>query len=263
MLEFLNNGLWYQLANGKESWVFILVTSSFVILSALAGYLLGSINSAIIVSKALYGDDIRNHGSGNAGLTNMLRTYGKGAAGLTLLGDFLKTAISVLIGGILGGFGYVGLISIGGISQGTFPLAYIAGLFSIIGHVYPLFYKFKGGKGVLCTAVMALILNPIEFLILIALFVLIVWISKFVSLGSVSVAVLYPVAVYGHISVILRDIPKTERPATGILLLITIVIAIMIVYMHRENLKRISNGTERKLSVGGKKKKDAAGGKSE
>jgi glycerol-3-phosphate acyltransferase PlsY len=93
--------------------------------------------------------------------------------------------------------------------------------------------------------------------------VLIVWISKFVSLGSVSVAVLYPVAVYGHISVILRDIPKTERPATGILLLITIVIAIMIVYMHRENLKRISNGTERKFSVGGKKKKDAAGGKSE
>ncbi len=256
MLELLNNGLWYQLANGKESWIFILVTSSFVILSALAGYLLGSINSAIIVSRTLYGDDIRNHGSGNAGLTNMLRTYGKGAAGLTLLGDFLKTAISVLIGGILGGFGYVGFISIGGISQGTFPLAYIAGFCSIIGHIYPIFYKFKGGKGVLCTAVMALILNPLEFLMLFALFALIVATSKFVSLGSVSAAVLYPVAVYGHISVILRDVPKTERPATGFLMLIAVVIAIMVVYMHRENLKRISEGTERKLSIGGKKKKN-------
>ncbi len=257
----LNDGLWYFIyqhlakeTGGIQPWQFLLLTSAFVIISIVAGYLLGSINSAIIVSRIFYNDDIRRHGSGNAGLTNILRTYGKGAAGFTLLGDFLKTAIAVAIGGILGGFGYFGGISIGGIPQGTFPLTYIAGLFSIIGHVYPIFYKFKGGKGVLCTAVMALILNPIEFAILLALFIIMLVISKYVSLASVTVAVLYPVVVNGHIAII-KGFMETP-PATGILLFITVIIAIMIVYMHRENLKRISNGTERRFSIGHKEKRE-------
>jgi glycerol-3-phosphate acyltransferase PlsY len=185
----------------------------------------------------------------------MLRTYGKGAAGLTLLGDFLKTAIAILIGGFLGGFGYLGGISIGGVGGGTFPLTYIAGLFSVLGHIYPVYYKFKGGKGVLCTAVIALILNPIEFLILIAGFILIVYISKYVSLGSVTVATLYPLTVYGHIRILYSRFENpTSLPATGIISLVTIILAVMIVVLHKENLKRISNGTERKFSIGGKKK---------
>ncbi len=249
----LNQGLWFYIVNianeGLQGWQYILLTVSFALIAIVCGYLLGSINSAIIVSKLLYGDDIRNHGSGNAGLTNMLRTYGKKAAGLTLLGDMLKTALAVLIGSILGGFGYMGGISLGALYC-ELPLNYLAGFFAIIGHILPIYYGFKGGKGVLCTAVMALILTPIEFLILITIFILVVYLSKYVSLGSVIVAVLYPVLVSAHIKIML----KANGSQNGIMALITVLIAIIVVYCHRENLKRISQGTERKLSIGGKKK---------
>ena len=254
----LNEGLLYYLLTLESPMDsvlrYALIAIGFTLASILVGYLLGSINSAIIISKIIYHDDIRNHGSGNAGLTNMLRTYGKGAAGLTLLGDFMKTAISVFIGGILGGFCYIGGISMGGLSA-DIPLPYIAGFFSIIGHIWPLYYKFKGGKGVLCTAVMALILNPVEFAILIALFILVVCTTKYVSLGSVIVGVLYPVLVNGHIKV-LMSLNKELPGQNGIMALITIIIAILIVYCHRANLKRISEGTERKFSIGGKKKSE-------
>jgi glycerol-3-phosphate acyltransferase PlsY len=123
-----------------------------------------------------------------------------------------------------------------------FPLTYIAGFFAVIGHVYPIYYGFKGGKGVLCTAAMALVLTPVEFGILLLLFVLVVYTSKYISLGSVSVAVLYPVAVHAHLTVL-------GLPENGVMALITILLAIFIVYCHRENLKRISEGTERKFSI--------------
>lgn len=255
----LQEGLWgYIIASQGGSLPtlqYILLSVGFILLSVVAGYLLGSINSAIIVSKVLYKDDIRTHGSGNAGMTNMLRTYGKGAAGLTLLGDVMKTVISVFIGGVLGGFVYIGGTSHGCL-LGGFPLTYIAGFFAMVGHILPIYYNFKGGKGVLCTAAMALVLNPIDFLILIAIFVAIVGISKYVSLGSVTVAALYPVVVNGHIKM-LGFLPN------GILSLITILIAVIIVYCHRENLKRISQGTERKLSIGSAKAAKAESAASE
>ena len=247
----LNEGLWYYIVNvannGLEEWKIILLSVSFAFISIAAGYLLGSINSAIIVSKLLYGDDVRRHGSGNAGMTNMLRTYGKKAAVLTLVGDLLKTVVAIVIGSVLGGFGYVGGISVGGAC--VMPLNYMAGSAAVIGHILPIYYKFKGGKGVLCTATLALVLTPIEFGILLLLFVGVVAWSKYVSLGSVTVATLYPVLVHGHFSI------KGAQP-NGILSLVTILLAIVIVYCHRENLRRISEGTERKLSVGGKKQND-------
>ena len=269
----LQDGLWkyiYENHLGNTmDYRFMLLASGFTIIAILAGYLLGSINSAVIVSRLLYRDDIRRYGSGNAGLTNMLRTYGKGAAGLTLLGDFAKTALSVFIGGVLGGFGYMGLtvvdvVSLGGIANGTFPLTFIAGFFSVIGHIYPIYHKFKGGKGVLCTFVMAAILSPIDFCIIGTLWIIVVAISKYVSLASVISAILYPVILNGHIKLILGAIsshnaanPENQLslPAFGVTALISILIAIMVVYFHRENLKRISNGTERKFSIGGKGKK--------
>ena len=247
----LNNGLWYYIVNvandGLVEWKIILLTVAFAFIAIAAGYLLGSINSAIIISKILYGDDIRRHGSGNAGMTNMLRTYGKNAAILTLVGDLLKTVIAIVIGSILGGFGYIGGISVGG--NCVMPLNYMAGFAAVVGHILPIYYKFKGGKGVLCTATLALVLTPIEFGILLLLFVAMVAWSKYVSLGSVTVATLYPVLVHGHFTIM------NSKP-NGVLSLVTILLAIIIVYCHRENLKRISQGTERKLSVGGKKKKD-------
>ena len=252
----LNEGLWYYIVSKPEAnlgeWKYILLTVGFALAAMLAGYLLGSINSAVIISKIFYGDDIRNHGSGNAGLTNMLRTYGAKSALFTLLGDMLKTAIAIFIAGVLGGFGYIGGISVGNATC-IMPLAYLAGLFVVIGHIFPIYYGFKGGKGVLCTATMALILTPIEFAILISLFIAIVAITKYVSLGSVVVGILYPVTVHGHYEVIF---PNVEHSLDGVTALITIILAILIVYCHRENLKRISNGTERKISIGGKKNKD-------
>lgn len=251
----LNDGLWYYIVTSqdisKNDWRYILLTVGFAFLAMVVGYLLGSINSAILISKTLYGDDIRKHGSGNAGLTNMLRTYGKKAAGLTLLGDILKTALAIVIGSILGGFGYWKGISLSYLTC-ELPLNYMAGFCAVIGHILPIYYSFKGGKGVLCTAAMALILTPLEFVMLLGVFVLMVWWSKYVSLGSVTVAVLYPIIVSGHIKVAFSN----ALPQNGVMALITILLAIIIVYCHRGNLQRISDGTERKLSFKSKKKED-------
>ena len=153
-MNLFNFGLLQYLVNNstlaRDSWQCDAVFFGFILISLIASYLLGSINSAIIISKAFYGEDIRNHGSGNAGLTNMLRTYSKGAAGLTLLGDMLKTTIAVLITAFLLGFNYKNGISLS-------PYCYMAGLAAVIGHIFPIYYGFKGGKGVLATATMALI----------------------------------------------------------------------------------------------------------
>ena len=234
----LNEGILYSTPIPADSYLQIFFAA--IILVILSSYLLGSINTAIVVSKLLYKDDIRNHGSGNAGLTNMLRTYGKGAAALTLLGDMLKTVFAILISGLLFGLHYQSGISLQ-------DYGYVAALFAVLGHIFPIYYKFKGGKGVLATATAALILTPVPFLILIALFIVIVAMSKYVSLGSVSVAVLYPVLVNGYFSFAFGATPP------GILSLCTIILAILIVWCHRENLKRISDKTERKISF---KKKD-------
>ena len=247
MLFNLNEGGLMGIIKTKEAWQISLVYIGFVMLVILGAYLLGSINSSIIISKIIYRDDIRKHGSGNAGMTNMLRTYGKGAAGLTLIGDMLKTALAILLAAIFFGFNYVGGLSIGD------GFCYVAGLFAVIGHIFPVYYGFKGGKGVLATATMALILTPIPFLILLLLFVIIVWISKYVSLGSVTVAILYPIALHGYFTL---RFPEAEKTLPGLVAFSAIALAIIIVWCHRGNLQRISNRTERKISFKKKPKAD-------
>ena len=217
-----------------------------VVFAALAvviavSYLLGSINSAIIISKTIYHDDVRKHGSGNPGTTNMLRTFGKGAALMTLIGDMLKTALSILFAGVVFGFYYYY-----GISMHN-GFCYVAGLFSILGHVFPVYYKFKGGKGVLSTATMALILSPLPFAILLVLFVIIVAISKYVSLGSVSAIILYPVLLHGAFGFI-DSLSENPIPESGLIALSSIIVAILTVWCHRANLQRISDRTENKIS---------------
>lgn len=209
----------------------------------LIAYFLGSINSAVLISKVIYRDDVRTHGSGNAGLTNMLRTYGKNAALLTLFGDISKTVIALIISALVFGFNYVGGISIGG----NLGECYLAGLFAVLGHIFPVYYKFRGGKGVLVTSTMALVLSPIPFLILFAIFALVVWLSKYVSLGSVIVAMLYPILMHGYFALAFG----TFMPAFSAIS--TVALAIIIVWCHRANLVRIGNRTENKLSFGKKK----------
>ncbi len=235
LFKLLNEGLIYSIH--VEEWQFYVLIAAFLIFGIAAAYLLGSVNSAIIISRLIYRDDIRRHGSGNAGTTNMLRTYGKGAAILTLLGDMLKTALAILIMAVFFGFRYNMGISL---NEGY---CYIAGLFAVLGHVFPIYYGFKGGKGVLCISTMALILTPIIFLILLVVFIAIVAVSKYVSLGSVSVAVLYPIMVTSYVKLVFGGMPTP-----GLITLCTILLAIFIVWCHRHNLQRISDRTESKIS---------------
>ncbi len=229
----------YQISSSTE---FYLLALGFALLVIAFSYIMGSLSSAIIVSKTMYKEDIRDHGSGNAGLTNILRTYGKAAAGLTLLGDMLKTAVSVVFCALLFGFSYKNGISMSG-------FCYLSGLCAVLGHVFPVFYGFKGGKGVLVTAAMALILTPAVFTFLILVFIAIVAISGFVSLGSITVAALFPIAVCLYSYLLGGSIPVLTA-------ICTVFLGGFVIWCHRTNIERLKNRTEKKISIGKKKKKD-------
>lgn len=195
-----------------------------VILCMIIPYLLGSLNFAIIISKIFYHDDIRKYGSGNAGMTNMLRTYGKLPALATLLLDMSKGAIAVVFGMLIfAGFGTA-----------------IAGLFAVLGHMFPCFYKFKGGKGVATTAMIILVTNPLVFLVLLVVFLIIVIGTKYVSLASIMCAMIYPLIL-------------SKFSTFGFDVLCAFLIAGLVVFMHRSNIKRIWEGKESKISLKSKK----------
>ncbi len=227
MFEFIFNlfgeNIWWKGFIVKENSVNAMLFYGLMFVVAIVAYFLGSINSAVIFSKLIYGEDIRKSGSGNAGMTNMMRTYGKGPAALTLACDMLKTFIAMTIGTVFCGiFG-----------------AYVAGLFTVVGHVFPVYYGFKGGKGVAASAMIVLYLDYRVFLMLFALFVLIVWATKYLSLASVIGMLMFPLIMYR------MDICpyfKAER------LIISLVIAGIIFYKHKANLSRIMNGSENKFS---------------
>lgn len=201
---------------------------------AVVSYLLGSLNFGTIVSKLLAKDDVRLHGSGGAGMTNVLRTYGKGPAALTAIGDFSKAVISIVFSRIL--FNRLGFTFL--------DAGYIAGLFVILGHVYPVFFGFRGGKGVMTTLGVMMLVNPIVFLIIIIIFVPVVFITKIVSLASVLGAIVYPIITF----IVARVM---NQPVFFSTLFAAVYMAIVLV-MHRSNIKRLLNGTEYKF---GQKKK--------
>ncbi len=223
----------------SEGGTYLLVMSIGILASVAISYLLGSISSAVFFSKLLFKEDVRTQGSGNAGLTNMLRTYGKGAAALTLIGDMGKTALAVLLTALIFGFSYDNGISMSG-------FCYLAGLCAVLGHVFPVFYGFKGGKGVLVTPTMALILCPAIFGALILLFIIIVAISGYVSLGSIIVASLFPVCVCLYSYLLCGSI-------SVIAAVCSLFLAVFIVWCHRSNIKRLASGTEKKISIGKRK----------
>lgn len=226
----------------QNSWLALLLTAA-------AAYLLGSVNSAIIVTKITAKEDIRSYGSGNAGATNVLRSQGKLPALVTTAGDLLKSIVAVLIGGWLLqnlNLVYTGLESpIGAELVGR----YLAGFFCIIGHLFPLYFGFRGGKGILTTLGMMLILDWRVALICLGFFILTVLIFRMVSLGSVIAAALLPVFTY-----IFRAL--VEKQTAGVVWFCTamaVLIAAILIIKHIPNLKRIAAGTESKLSFGGKK----------
>ena len=227
----LYKGGFMSLITADSQGMLFVIFASAVLLSAIIGYLLGSVNSAIIISRLLYRDDVRRHGSGNAGMTNMLRTYGTSAAALTLLGDVLKTVIAVFCGAMICGAGLGG---------------YVAGTLCIFGHIFPIYYKFRGGKGVLCAATGILLLSPFSFLLCFIVFALLVATTRYVSLGSVVSGLMLPLFINAY---------NKMFETGGLNGLISVLMALVILWCHRKNLERISRREESKLSFGKKKDK--------
>ena len=234
---FLGN---YLFAGGESSvlvtrQVFSLIIMALAGISILAaGYLLGSLNFSIIISAKAYKQDIRNYGSNNAGMTNMMRTYGSKAAGLTLLGDALKAVVACLIGYAV--FGEMG--------------AYLAGSACVVGHIFPAFFGFKGGKGVVTAGVTMLMCNPFVFLIVVTIFLIIVACTRYISLGAVMSMFIYPFVLAGIDSWLLPAIQLDDsKPVSGSPgAIFALLIAALIIFKHKDNIKRLLSGKESKFS---------------
>ncbi len=204
-------------------------------------YLVGSVPTSIIVSKFAKGIDIRNHGSGNAGGTNVMRVLGWKHGFLVILLDALKGALAVVIVARL----YFGPLPFANVSPfDDFTLVQIiAGISAVIGHVWTVFAGFRGGKGIATGLGMLLMLITVEMLIAVGIFILVVTISKYVSLGSLIATISIPV------SLILRENVFNEHiNGYNTILPFVIFLTIFIIYTHRKNVVKIFNGTESKLS---------------
>ena len=208
-----------------------------IALTAAAGYLLGSINTAVLLSKLIYKNDIRSQGSGNAGMTNMQRIYGKKAALFTFLGDFCKGIAAVLVGMLIFKLA----------SFNTTEGACIGGGFAVLGHNWPLYFGFRGGKGVLTTFSVFIVIAPVPTLIAFVIFVIIVFCTKYVSLGSITAAAALPVIIF-----FLGD-KLWSQGGFGPVFYLTLAGALLIIVRHHANIVRLFKGTESKLNLKGKK----------
>lgn len=192
--------------------------SQFFIIAA-SSYLLGSLSFAIIICKLTLGKDIRAYGSGNAGLTNAYRTMGAKKTALVLVGDIVKAALAL---GIAGGMaGMMGKL--------------VAGIFVILGHMFPVYFSFRGGKGVLVGATMLVFLDWRIFLVALALFIASVSATRWISLGSIMGAASFPVSMHVYYG----DVRLT---------IVAFCMAAVVVFMHRANIGRMLHGTENKFS---------------
>lgn len=205
--------------------------ASYIIVVIIA-YLLGSISFSVIISKKLAGFDVREKGSGNAGATNMLRSVGIKGAVLTLIGDCLKGIVAILIA-----------VLIGKIAQNLDKalLVQLAGIAVVLGHTFPIFFNFKGGKGVATALGVVLVTNWQIGLICLVFALVLMALSRMVSLGSVGACVLFPVLVL----FIKNNYIVTEGSSY---LIYSIILAIIVAFNHRSNIKRLLNGTENKIS---------------
>lgn len=213
------------------------------ILIAVIAYLLGSLNFSIILSEVVKKKDIRDSGSGNAGATNMLRTYGKKAAVGTMIGDILKVAIGIIIAFAILDVPMKYIFSNPADAaeiQRVMLYKEFAGLFCVLGHIFPLYFKFKGGKGVAACTGMVIIVDWRIALILFVIFIGVILISKWISLGSIVIALLYPVLIFAFYK-------------NFILAAVALLFTAIVIVAHRENIKRLANGTENKISFKNKK----------
>ncbi len=202
------------------------------IIIAIVAYLIGSINFSVILSKKMAGFDVREKGSGNAGTTNMLRSVGKKAAVITLLCDILKGVVSIGIAIIVGNI-------IKDLDKAL--LVQIAGILVVVGHTFPIFFGFKGGKGVATSLGVILMTNWKIGLICLIFALVLMALTKMVSVGSIAAAILFPV-----LTIFLTDTFIVTEGSNYFIY--SILLAILVAFNHRENIKRILNGTENKIS---------------
>ncbi len=203
------------------------------------GYLFGNFQTGYIYGK-LHGIDIREHGSGNLGATNTLRTLGKKAGVITFVGDCLKSVLSILLVTQVFGTNFSGDARI---------LGLYAGLGAVLGHNYPFYLKFKGGKGISCTAGVAFAVCPQAVPVCLAAFAICFWLTRYVSLGSVLMAALFIIQVIEFNLMGALGLPAENIIEYDIL---AIIFGAMAIWRHRSNIERLLNGTENK--IGAKKK---------
>lgn len=217
----------------------------YILIAAVIAYLIGSINTSIITTRIVAHKDIRTMGSGNAGFTNVLRTVGKGPAIVTFIGDFLKGVVSILIA-------YLILIGFNDekmnlVRQYAF---YISGLACVLGHMYPIFYGFKGGKGVVTTASVMLMTDWRTLVAALVVFAIMFATTKVISKCALVNASVYPITTFCFryfLDYMLN--PSNSLVFVFFATFITLIIAIMVIYRHKDNIKRIINGTEKKITA--------------
>ena len=197
------------------------VTILLILATVVASYLLGCINGALLVSKYILQDDVRNHGSGNAGLTNFYRVFGGKLTIVVVLCDMLKAVAAVLLGSLLLGH-FLGWVVLG---------KYIAGLACMLGHMFPCMFQFKGGKGILSGGAIALMMDWRIALVVWGIFIILFALTKMVSVGSLSAGLAFMVMS----AIIYRSI---------IITLFAIVIGVLVFWGHRGNILRIVKGEE-------------------
>lgn len=199
----------------------VLITAIALLLCAVIAYLIGSLNVGIILSRWMYKQDIRELGSKNAGATNMARVFGGKAGILTILGEFVKTGVALFIARLI--YGMAGM--------------YVAALFAVLGQIFPIFYRMRGGKGVAATAAVMLFTSPLTFLAEFVIFAIMAGGTKYISLASIMSALLYPVLL-------------NSFTGAGFHNFIALIIAILVIWRHKENIKRLWNKEERKFNFG-------------
>ena len=197
-----------------------------LLIIAVVSYLLGGLNGAIIASKTLYRNDVRRHGSHNAGLTNYLRTFGPGGVAIVLLTDVLKSVVAVLFGGWLLG------------TQGFASTGKIFACFCLmLGHVWPVIYQFRGGKGVLCAGVGVLLVDWRMGLMCWGVFLACVLLTRYVSFGSICCSIFFP------IGLIIFGYPWID-------VVLALLCALLLICKHGKNIRRLLKGEESKFSLG-------------
>jgi glycerol-3-phosphate acyltransferase PlsY len=205
-------------------------------------YLAGSIPTSIIVARVMKGIDIRQHGSGNAGGTNVIRVLGWKAGVFVILMDMAKGLFSTLVVARLM-YGSIPFHNATPFDDFT-VVQIIAGCAAILGHVWTVFAGFKGGKGIATAGGMLIGIAPVEVAVSFGVFLIVFLISNYVSLGSLSAAVSFPLTMFLRENVFMVDIPGYKT-----LILFTIGISLLIVYTHRANITRLLRGTENKIST--------------